>query len=116
MHPPLWPFHLDHTFYGRIAGGLRGTLIVNSLYTIHTAYPGPWSPPEPRTTCVSSPRFETTNGIKHEEAGRIYSGLLPETGAMSTEGRVRWHDPSGMKIIMYWYADENGYQPLVSTE
>ena len=32
MHPPLGRFRLDHTFYGRIAGGLRGTLLVNSLY------------------------------------------------------------------------------------
>ena len=34
MHPPLGRFHLDHTFYGRIAGGLRGTLLVNSLNTV----------------------------------------------------------------------------------
>ena len=32
MHPPFGRFHLDHTFYGRIAGGVRGTLLVNSLY------------------------------------------------------------------------------------
>ena len=32
MHPPLGRFHLDPTFYGRITGGLRGTLLVNSLY------------------------------------------------------------------------------------
>ena len=32
MHPPLGRFHLDPTFYGRIAGGVRGTLLVNSLY------------------------------------------------------------------------------------
>ena len=31
-HPPLGWFHLDPTFYGRIAGGVRGTLLVNSLY------------------------------------------------------------------------------------
>ena len=30
--PPLGRFHLDHTFYGHIAGGVRGTLLVNSLY------------------------------------------------------------------------------------
>ena len=39
MHPPLGRFHLDHTFNGRIAGGVRGTLLVNSLYIqLHTLY------------------------------------------------------------------------------
>ena len=34
MHPPLGWCHLDHTFYGRIAGGMRGRLLVNSLYAL----------------------------------------------------------------------------------
>ena len=34
MHPPLERFYLDHTFYGRTAGGVRGTLLVNSLYLL----------------------------------------------------------------------------------
>ena len=59
-------------------------------------------------------RFETTNGIKHEEVGQVFSGPLPQTGVLSTEGRSSWHDPTGMQIVLYWHADENGYQPLVS--
>ena len=31
-HPLLGRFHLDPTFNGRIAGDVRGTLLVNSLY------------------------------------------------------------------------------------
>ncbi|XP_043196256.1 uncharacterized protein LOC122367312, partial [Amphibalanus amphitrite] len=57
-------------------------------------------------------QFETTNGIKHEEVGQVFSGPLPLTGVISTEGRVSWHDPAGVHIVLYWHADENGYQPL----
>ncbi|KAF0311317.1 hypothetical protein FJT64_017873 [Amphibalanus amphitrite] len=61
---------------------------------------------------TSARRFETTNGIKHEEVGQVFSGPLPLTGVISTEGRVSWHDPAGVHIVLYWHADENGYQPL----
>ena len=38
--PPLGRFHLDPTFYGRIACGLRGTLLVNSLYVTKSDHVG----------------------------------------------------------------------------
>ncbi|XP_037073530.1 cuticle protein CP14.6-like [Pollicipes pollicipes] len=56
-------------------------------------------------------QFETTNGIKREEVGKIYSGPNNETGVLATEGRVHWTAPDGMRIEMHWHADENGFQP-----
>ena len=90
MHPPRGRFHLDHTFYGHIAGGVRGTLLVNSLY-------------------MQFPRFRDS-----EEPDSFLSGLQDPSRSPLRKPRRRLHMMQGP--LLYTMGPLSGLQdPLLCT-
>lgn len=53
--------------------------------------------------------FETSNGIKAQEAGQLKQ--VGEESGIAAQGDYSYLSPEGQEIKVSYIADENGYQP-----
>ncbi|XP_022814927.1 endocuticle structural glycoprotein SgAbd-3-like [Spodoptera litura] len=54
--------------------------------------------------------FETSDGTKAEQQGRVYPGAQPEEGSLAVSGSYSYVGDDGQTYTVTYIADENGYR------
>ncbi|KAF9791580.1 hypothetical protein SFRURICE_008798 [Spodoptera frugiperda] len=54
--------------------------------------------------------FETSDGTKSEQQGRVYPGAKPEEGSLVVSGSYSYVGDDGQTYTVTYIADENGYR------
>ncbi|KAF9410353.1 hypothetical protein HW555_010532 [Spodoptera exigua] len=54
--------------------------------------------------------FETSDGTKAEQQGRVYPGAQPEEGSLTVSGSYSYVGDDGQTYTVTYTADENGYR------
>ncbi|KAL0840401.1 hypothetical protein ABMA28_015658 [Loxostege sticticalis] len=56
--------------------------------------------------------WELSDGSKHEEQGQLKNQGTENEG-ISVQGQYTWVGPDGVKYVVTYIADENGFQPTI---
>ncbi|CAB3257351.1 unnamed protein product [Arctia plantaginis] len=54
--------------------------------------------------------YETSDGTKAEQTGRVFPGAQPEEGSLSVSGSYTYIGDDGQEYTVTYTADENGYR------
>ncbi|KAL4706508.1 hypothetical protein ACJJTC_015706 [Scirpophaga incertulas] len=56
--------------------------------------------------------WELSDGTRHEEQGQLKNQGTENEG-LSVQGEYMWIGPDGVKYLVKYIADENGFQPTI---